>query len=236
MGGRAQALINSQAVDKADIVVAFFDSRLGSSTGLDVSGTAEEIHRAIELGKPVHIYFSEEPIPRDADLGQLAALNAFRSQLEDEGLLGTYSDATDLSAQVVRAVEHDIEAHSWASVTIQQPASGTQLRWWHDHRKEPKGFDKRGRMQYRTTANRLVVENTGNLDAVDLEFTTEWQTSGYDVPPHIDDHSTPVTVRAGSEMHWTCVPLATGVLTINATWRENGQPRERSWTVSVGRA
>ena len=97
MGARAQALLNSQAVDKADVVVAFFDSRLGSSTGVDVSGTAEEIHRAVELGKPVHVYFSDEPLPRDADLDQLVALRNFRAELESEGLLGTYSDALDLA-------------------------------------------------------------------------------------------------------------------------------------------
>ncbi|NKW46029.1 hypothetical protein GS979_06305 [Rhodococcus hoagii] len=70
LGGRAQSVINSQAVDRSDIVVAFFDSRLGTSTGVDVSGTAEEIRRAHKLGKPVHVYFSNEPIPRDADLDQ----------------------------------------------------------------------------------------------------------------------------------------------------------------------
>lgn len=69
VGGRPQALINSQAVDRADVVVAFFDSRLGSHTGVDVSGTAEEIHRATDLGKPVHVYFSNERLPRDTDPG-----------------------------------------------------------------------------------------------------------------------------------------------------------------------
>jgi hypothetical protein len=36
-------------------VVAFFDSRLGTATGVDVSGTAEEISQAEQDGKPVHI-------------------------------------------------------------------------------------------------------------------------------------------------------------------------------------
>jgi hypothetical protein len=63
VGNRPQAIINAQAVDRADIVVAFFDSRLGTSTGVDVSGTAEEINRAVDMGKPVHVYFSDEPLP-----------------------------------------------------------------------------------------------------------------------------------------------------------------------------
>lgn len=233
MGGRPQALINSQAVDRADIVVAFFDSRLGSDTGVDVSGTAEEIHRAVALGKPVHVYFSDEPIPRDADLRQVAALMDFRSDLASEGLLGTYVDARDLAGQVVRAVEHDIEVQAWMSSPPSKTTRGAQLRWRHDHRKEQKGIDGRGRVRYRTTANRLVVENTGDVDVVDLEFTTSWKGSGYDVPPHIDDHSEPITLPAGSQMQWTCVPLGSGNLTIHAKWAEDGQPRERSWSVAV---
>lgn len=67
VGDRPQAIINAQAVDKADVVVAFFDSRLGTATEVDVSGTAEEINRAADLGKSVHVYFSEEPLPRDVD-------------------------------------------------------------------------------------------------------------------------------------------------------------------------
>lgn len=63
LGGRAQSIINSQAVDRADIVIAFFDSRLGTSTGIDVSGTAEEIRRAHSNGKPVHVYFFKRTTP-----------------------------------------------------------------------------------------------------------------------------------------------------------------------------
>lgn len=109
VGGRPQAIINRQAVDQADVVVAFFDSRLGSSTGVDVSGTAEEIRRAHELGKPVHVYFSNEPIPRDADMDQLAALREFKEELATNALLGEYSDPADLAGQVIRAIERDIE-------------------------------------------------------------------------------------------------------------------------------
>lgn len=231
MGARAQALLNSQAVDKADVVVAFFDSRLGSSTGVDVSGTAEEIHRAVELGKPVHVYFSDEPLPRDADLDQLVALRNFRAELESEGLLGTYSDALDLAGQVVRAVEHDIESRGWTTGIPNASPSGAQLRWWHDHRKEHKGLDKRGKMQYRTKSNRLVVTNDGDVDAVDLVFITTWSADG--PPPHVEPHLEAVTVFARSEVQWLCIPLASGTLRIDAAWMENDRPHEQTWTVAI---
>lgn len=52
-------------IDDADVVFALFDSRLGTPTPDAISGTAEKINRAVELGKPVHVYFSTAPLPRD---------------------------------------------------------------------------------------------------------------------------------------------------------------------------
>jgi hypothetical protein len=75
LGGSGQGVINQQMVDDADIVLAVFDARLGQATPAAVSGTAEEIQRAHEAGVPVHVWFSDEPIPRDADLEQVRALN-----------------------------------------------------------------------------------------------------------------------------------------------------------------
>jgi hypothetical protein len=81
VGGRAQALINTQGVDRSDIVFALFGSRLGSPTSEAVSGTAEEIERAVSLGKPVHVYFSNAPLPSDVDVEQLSSLRKFKSAM-----------------------------------------------------------------------------------------------------------------------------------------------------------
>ncbi len=69
-----QQVIDEQLVNKADIIVALFDTRLGRATHDAVSGTAGEIKRADDAGKPVHVYFSEEALPRDVDAEQLTAL------------------------------------------------------------------------------------------------------------------------------------------------------------------
>ena len=55
--GSGQGVINEQLVDDADIVLALFDSRLGQATAAAVSGTAEEIKRAVDAGKHVHVWF-----------------------------------------------------------------------------------------------------------------------------------------------------------------------------------
>ncbi|MFM9921340.1 DUF4062 domain-containing protein [Lacisediminihabitans sp. H27-G8] len=108
MGGHPQAMINSQGVDKSDIVFALFGSRLGSPTSSAVSGTVEEIERAVKAKKPVHLYFSKEPLPADVDTQQLDGLRAFRSEAAMRGLLGEFKSANELAIQVWRDLEHDL--------------------------------------------------------------------------------------------------------------------------------
>ena len=53
-----------------------------------MSGTAREIERTADAGKPVHVYFSNEPVSRSVDPKELARLNKFRAEMEAKGLLG----------------------------------------------------------------------------------------------------------------------------------------------------
>jgi hypothetical protein len=64
LGDRPQSVINKQIVDHADLVIALFSARLGTPTGVAVSGTAEEIERLRSIGKHVMVYFSSAPLAR----------------------------------------------------------------------------------------------------------------------------------------------------------------------------
>lgn len=231
LGGRPQAIINAQAVDRSDIVIAFFDARLGTDTGVDFSGTAEEIRRALDLGKPVHVYFSREDIPRDADLSQVAALNEFKLQLQQEGLLGDYTDPGDLSAQIVRAIEADITDQGWGEALVATGRTGAQLAWEHVRVVEQTGVDAKGKIKTRTRRNELVVRNDSGTDAEDLTFDVTNADSSTDNHFRFDGPSEPVTVHARSERQWMLIPLQTLTLRIDARWTENGIPRTRTTTV-----
>lgn len=238
VGQRPQAIINAQAVDQADIVVAFFDSRLGTETGVDVSGTAEEINRAADLGKSVHVYFSEEPLPRDVDDEQLKALRVFQAEMERRGLMGRYVDPADLVGQVVRAIESDIDEAGWATPNPGSTAeqTGVQLVWQHVHDREPKGLDKRGKMQYRTTANDLIVTNKGSVAAEQLTFELTAVGPTHFAFPEAPEE--PVTVHPDSSLSWTLIPMpswgASGnTVQINARWTEKGELKESTRTITL---
>lgn len=108
IGASPQDVINEQLADEADIVIAIFDARLGAPTEAARSGTAEEIERAHQAEKPVHVYFSNEPIPHDVDIYQLKALRDYKDSLRSRGILGSYTTPEDLASQVASAIEHDL--------------------------------------------------------------------------------------------------------------------------------
>lgn len=238
LGGRPQEIINEQAVNQSDAVVAFFDSRLGTKTGVDVSGTAEEINKAADAGKPVHVYFSQEDLPRDVDTQQIEALKAFQSGLRDRGLLGYYTSPADLADQVVRALEHDLESEGWAedaASRARSKAGGVELRWEHQYEREAQGLDSKGKMTYRTTRNHLIVTNEGRVTAERLTFTVE---PVHDTMFHFDAVAEPFDLRPRSQMAWLLIAgggwgnTGSNVL-VKAQWHEGEQVKVGEWTVTL---
>jgi len=134
LGSHPQALINSQGVDSSDIVFALFGSRLGSPTPDAVSGTVAEVQRSVQLGKPVHIYFSTAALPNDVDTAQIDGIRDFRRRAQSLGLLGEFSDVAELTHMVWRAVELDVQnVRRRKSPTIDEyehpQRQYLQLRW-----------------------------------------------------------------------------------------------------------
>lgn len=218
MGSRAQAIINAQAVDQADVVIAIFDSRLGTPTGVNVSGTAEEINRATGLGKPVHVYFSTEDLPRGTDPGQLAAMRDFQSELASKGLLGSYMNPLDLAGQVKKALQHDVDEHGWGNTSPQVARSaGARLSWYH----------------VASGNNQLIVRNEGDVAAEGFEFTCAEVGETMASFDAAEEDEGPVTLHPHSERGWLCIPYAPGTISIHATWSEEGNPQETTRTVTL---
>lgn len=79
MGLRAQAVINKQIVDHCDMAVGVFWTRVGTPTSEAESGTAEEVARVGDAGKPVMLYFSKSKVDLDSvDLEEYMRLRDLR--------------------------------------------------------------------------------------------------------------------------------------------------------------
>lgn len=91
-GGKPQALLNEQFVNKCDAAVAIFWTKFGSPTEEYGSGTEEEIEIMLQSGKQVFMYFSDKPIsPSQMNSEGYKKIQAFREKYKDRGIYFTYS-------------------------------------------------------------------------------------------------------------------------------------------------
>ena len=92
-GTDGQGVINEQLVDDAASIIGIFQGRLGTRTERALSGTVEEIQRARNGGKPVHVFFSDMLIrPSEMDQKEYARLLKFKKELgKKDGLYDTLS-------------------------------------------------------------------------------------------------------------------------------------------------
>jgi hypothetical protein len=101
-GERPQGIVDKQIVDNCDFVIGIFGVRIGTPTGEAQSGTIEEIERLRKQGKHVSIYFSNAPVPRDADRKQFEALQQYQEARSKDSLYGVFATSEDLRQQVSR--------------------------------------------------------------------------------------------------------------------------------------
>jgi hypothetical protein len=99
IGDRPQGVINRQLVDRCDLLIAIFRKSIGSPTGVAPSGTIEEIEQFRASGRPVMLYFSEAPIPHDADITKLDQVRQYRKSL-NYGLYWAFKSAAQFRQQL----------------------------------------------------------------------------------------------------------------------------------------
>lgn len=117
LGNRPQAIINEQLVKECDLLVGVFWTRIGTHTGVSVSGTAEEIEQFVAQEKPVMLYFSQSPIdPEKIDIEQFTVLRSFKEKMRLKGLTETYSGLPDFRQKFSRQLA--INLNSILSKTV----------------------------------------------------------------------------------------------------------------------
>lgn len=164
LGESGQAVINEQLLGAADVLFAVFGSRLGMATDEYVSGTAEEIRKTHDAGKPVHVYFCTRPIPMDHDPAQLAALIKFKHELA--GLYGEFRDIVELRPLIWRDVENDLGTLVEAPPVFAPPRRPVEFSAQPQSERLSKGIDKNGKIKYET--RRWVdLTNRGTEDALE---------------------------------------------------------------------
>jgi hypothetical protein len=106
MGEHPQAILNKQILERSDLLVGVFWTRLGTPTPKHPSGTVEEVEEHLSMEKPVMLYFSNQPVrPDSVDSVQYQNLLAFKASCKDRGLLEEYEDAADFREKFARQLQ-----------------------------------------------------------------------------------------------------------------------------------
>jgi hypothetical protein len=108
-GVRPQSAINDQLVDRCDILVGMFWTKLGTSTGIAASGTVEEIDRFVSDGKPTMLYFSGRKVSKaKLDPKQSAKLKKFKAATYKKALVGSFDSAASLKRVLLRDLTRQV--------------------------------------------------------------------------------------------------------------------------------
>ncbi len=112
MGEHPQKIINKQVLCKCDLLVGVFWTRIGTRTTDYLSGTVEEIEEHIKTGKPVMLYFSEQPVVYNSvDHDQYNQLISFKESCKSRGLYESYDNLTEFKDKFNRQLQIKVNDH-----------------------------------------------------------------------------------------------------------------------------
>jgi hypothetical protein len=112
MGSRAQAILNEQILNKCDLLVGIFWTRIGTETGEYISGTVEEIEKHVASGKPAMLYFYSQPVEEGSvDKEQYSKLKEFRESCQKKGLYATYDGHSDFKEKFYHHLQIKVNEH-----------------------------------------------------------------------------------------------------------------------------
>ncbi|WP_130902240.1 MULTISPECIES: DUF4062 domain-containing protein [Pseudomonas] len=106
MGEGPQTIINRQILDKCDLLVGVFWTRVGTATTEYASGTVEEIEKHVNGGRPAMLYFSNQPAALNTvDHDQYKLLAEFKKTCQQRSLYEGYEDITEFRNKFARQLQ-----------------------------------------------------------------------------------------------------------------------------------
>ncbi|EGR0027859.1 DUF4062 domain-containing protein [Vibrio alginolyticus] len=118
MGGQAQEIINNQVLDRCDLLVGVFWTRIGTPTTEYASGTVEEIEEHIKSDKPAMLYFSSQPVALDTiEPEQYTQLKAFKESCQSRSLYESYDSRSSFKDKFYRQLQLKLNQHPLFQIT-----------------------------------------------------------------------------------------------------------------------
>jgi hypothetical protein len=125
MGQHPQKILNKQILERSDLLVGVFWTRLGTPTATHPSGSVEEIEEHLSAAKPVMLYFSNQPVrPDSVDPEQYRNLLSFKASCKERGLFQEYEDIADFREKFSRHLQLKLNDDPYFTTkNVQGPAA-----------------------------------------------------------------------------------------------------------------
>jgi hypothetical protein len=239
LGEPPQALINRQVLERCDLLIGVFWTRLGTPTETAPSGTAEEIQRFIDAGKRALVYFStRQTAPELLDPEQLNALRQFRDDLQRQGLIDRYASFEELSEKVYAAlvrVVREIRGQAVPDIPVTVALLATRLVARVESERRQTSVDSRGRVKY-STNRYLVVINEGDRAVRNVSVELAAPAGEFEQIPRLINGSPAEILPPGGSLRYPLAvalgmsPLVTVIMRFTT---EDGQEQESRQSVTI---
>lgn len=167
-GQHPQKMLDRILVDKSDMLICIFGSKIGTATDTHDSGSIEEIEEHIKAGKQVMIFFKRNGNVLNIDLNQIKKLQSFRNRIKNTTMWWEYDSANDFRKLLEDKLQLFINDH-W----LNQPIVATKTE-------EPEIKDKYGEFE-------LVIFSKWANNTVDKQYMAVWTRLGLEV--HMGYHN-----------------------------------------------
>jgi hypothetical protein len=124
VGAAPQEIINGQILDKCDLLVGVFWTRIGTPTTEFASGTVEEIEEHVSNAKPAMLYFSSQPVSLDSiDEEQYSELKKFRDLCKSRSLYENFDSSAGFKEKFYRQLQIMLNENSYFHVGDSKPVT-----------------------------------------------------------------------------------------------------------------
>ena len=167
-GQHPQKMLDRILVDKSDMLICIFGSKIGTATDTHDSGSIEEIEEHIKAGKQVMIFFKRNGNVLNIDLNQIKKLQSFRNRIKNTTMWWEYDSANDFRKLLEDKLQLFINDH-W----LNQPIVATKTE-------EPE-------IKYKYGEFELVIFSKWANNTVDKQYMAVWTRLGLEV--HMGYHN-----------------------------------------------
>ena len=137
-GDHPQHIINEQIIDRGDLLVALFWTKIGSPTPSAPSGTIEEIREFARRKGPkrVMVYFCTRPLlqsPYDIDHTAIALIKEFKTEMRSKCLYQEFKETAEFEKHLYHHLDIKTDELLRGSLPIpdDKPITADEGVWWN---------------------------------------------------------------------------------------------------------